>query len=249
MTKYNHNRIENTSGSVAGGYDDEKFLQPTDDTIQVPKVDTSTMSFIKTSDVEHKHENGHGHGNTGPAFIMEPVINFVPGVGPTDNSFALYDPEFINVATGEHPFQANKPGEIDTYAASYPPDAELLSFSINNNTAYDITSLTMKIIGSAIDLIPGVSWTVTRDPHVNASFGDANGDGKIGVSNIFSKITISHDGRTLVLSDGVIPSNSHFTDRIFSSTSDGLPAAVGVDGSFHGVLAPDAASSSMLPTG
>jgi hypothetical protein len=138
----------------------------------------------------------------------------VAGSGVSDTSFPLYDPEFVNAATGEHPFLAYKPGQVDAYAAGYPPDPELLEFSITNNTNYDITSLTMKIIGSANDLIPGVSWRVTRDPHVNAFFGDANGDGKIGVSNIFSKITVSNDGKSVTLSGGVIPVNSHFTDQL-----------------------------------
>jgi hypothetical protein len=62
-----------------------------------------------------------------------------------------------------------------------------------------------------------------------------NGDGKMGISNIFSKISVSDDGKTLVLSGGVIPPNSHFTDQIISSTTDGMPFKVGVDGSFGGV--------------
>jgi hypothetical protein len=169
--------------------------------------------------------------------MIEPVINFVPGVGATADSFPLYDPDFVNPATGEHPFLANEPGEIDTYAAGFPPDADLLEFSANNNTNFDITSLKMKIIGSANDLIPGVSWTIDRGAHVNAFFADVNGDGKIGISNIFSKISVSNDGKTLVLSGGVIPPNSHFTDQIISSTSDGMPFKVGVDGSFGGAIA------------
>jgi len=118
------------------------------------------------------------------------------------------------------------------------PDALLDVLSINNNTHYDITSLTMQIIGTANDVIPGESWTITRDPNVNAVFGDANGDGRIGVSDIFKKITVSDDGKTITLSDGVIPVNSLFTDRIFAFTADGSSVKVGVDGSFDGILVP-----------
>jgi hypothetical protein len=61
---------------------------------------------------------------------------------------------------------------------------------------------------------------VTPDPNVDAFFGDANGDGKVGLSDIFSTITVSNGGRTLTLSDGLIPAGSHFTDYIFSFLHD-----------------------------
>jgi hypothetical protein len=187
--------------------------------------------------------HGHAHGSegscpiSGPALIIEPVINFVAGSGLSDTSFGLYDPDFVNPATGEHPFLALMPGQVDTYAAGFPPDAELLEFSVTNNTNYDITSLTMKIIGGANDLIPGASWTIDRGAKVNAFFGDANGDGKVGLSDIFSKIKVSDDGRSITLSGGVIPAGSRFTDQIASYTTGGEPASAGVDGSFGGILA------------
>jgi len=195
----------------------------------------------------HSHGGAHeGHGPdadgsfhiSGATLIIEPVINFVPGSGPSDTSLPLYDPGYVNPGMGDHPFQANEPGEFSTYAAGYPPDPELLEFSITNNTNYDFTSLKMQIIGSAKDLIPGVSWIITPDPNAKVFFGDANGDGKIGISNIFSDITVSDDGKTLVLSGGVIPANGHFTDQVLAYTTDGKPASAGIDGSFDGIFVP-----------
>ena len=83
--------------------------------------------------------------------FMEPVINFVPGSGPSADSFGLYDPGFVNAANGEHPFLANEPGEIDTVSIGFPTDPELLTISVWNNTAYNLISLTFSIIGSASD--------------------------------------------------------------------------------------------------
>jgi hypothetical protein len=96
----------------------------------------------------------------------------------------------------------------------------------------------MQIVGSATDLIPGESWIIHRDTSVKAFFGDANGDGKIGISNIFSKIAVSDDGKTLTLSGGVIPVNSHFTDQIFAYTTDGSTSKAAIDASFDGVFVP-----------
>jgi hypothetical protein len=98
---------------------------------------------------------------------------------------------------------------------------------------------------------------VTPDPNVDAFFGDANGDGKVGLSDIFSTITVSNGGRTLTLSDGLIPAGSHFTDYIFScvtisdscttDSSDKVFAAL--EGTFGGVLAPEPSTWALLIPG
>jgi hypothetical protein len=91
---------------------------------------------------------------------------------------------------------------------------------------------------------------VTPDPNVDAFFGDANGDGKVGLSDIFSTITVSNGGRTLTLSGGVIPADSLFTDYIFSMTTDGAtPVFAALEGSFDGVLAPEPATWMLLLAG
>jgi hypothetical protein len=160
---------------------------------------------------------------SGATLIIEPVINSVPGSGPTDDSFPLYDPVSVNHATGEHPWLANRPGEIDTVSIGNPPDPDLLIFSVWNNTSYDITSLRLSIIGSALHPTNSEdAWLVTRDPSVDAFFGDADGDGKIGLSDIFSSIVVSDGGKTITLSGGLIPVDGLFTD-IFSRVHDGWP--------------------------
>ena len=75
------------------------------------------------------------------------------------------------------------------------------------------------------------------DPNVNAFFGDVNGDGKAGLSDIFSTITLSADHRTITYSDGFIPVGGRFTDFLFSMTDNGEPFKAGVYTSFDGFLA------------
>jgi hypothetical protein len=181
--------------------------------------------------------------------IMEPVINFVPGSGPSDDSFGLYDPGFVNGANGDHPFLANQPGMIDTVSIGYPTDPDLLVFSVWNDTVYNLTSLRLSIIGSAFNVNDDQeSWLITRDPHVDAVFGDADGDGAIGSSDIFSSIVVSDGGKTITLSGGMIPVNGHFTDIAHAFTTDGQTFRAGVDTSFDGVL-PEPASGVLLLTG
>lgn len=181
--------------------------------------------------------------------FIEPVINRVPGFGPTDLSFPLYDPGFVNVLANDHPFLANEPGEIDTVSIGFPRDEDLLTFSVWNNTAYNITSLRLSIIGSSFQPGSQDSWLITRDPTVDAFFGDANGDGKIGLSNIFSSIVVSDGGKTITLSGGLIPADSHFTDIANSFTTDGLAFKAGVDTSFGGVFVPEPTTWALLLTG
>ena len=94
------------------------------------------------------------------------------------------------------------------------------AFHISKNDAYNITSLTLQIVGSAVEPVP-FNFTITLDPNVSAFWGDAHGDGKVGLSDIFSAITLSADRRTITFSDGLIPVGGRFTDYIFSMTDDG----------------------------
>jgi hypothetical protein len=182
--------------------------------------------------------------------LIEPVINFVAGSGPSANSFPLYDPGFVNAANDEHPFLANAPGEIDTVSIGNPPDPFLLTNFVWNNTAYNITSLRLSIIGSATHPTNSEdAWLIERDSNVDAFFGDADGDGHIGLSNIFSSIVVSDGGKTITLSGGLIPMNGHFTDISHAFTTDGHSFFAGVDTSFGGVLAPEPATWTLLLAG
>jgi hypothetical protein len=182
--------------------------------------------------------------------LIEPVINFVPGSGPTATSFPIYNPAFINAANGEQPFLANQPGEIDTVSIGNPPDPRLLTVSVWNNTAYDITSLRLSIIGSASHPTNSEDvWLIQRDPSVDAVFGDADGDGHIGLSNIFSSIVVSDGGKTITLSGGLIPVGGHFTDISHASTPGDVSFFAGVDTSFDGVFVPEPATWTLFLAG
>jgi hypothetical protein len=180
--------------------------------------------------------------------FMEPVFDRVPGSGPSDTAFPIDNPAFLNGATGEPFDTASKPGEIDTYSAGYPRDEVLTSVSFYNNTQYAITAFHLNIIGSSFEPIP-YTFTITRDPNVDAFYGDANGDGKIGVSDIFSTITVSDDARAITFSNGLIPPGGRFTDYIFSYTTDGQTFRAGVDASFDGVFVPEPTSLALLIPG
>ena len=173
---------------------------------------------------------------------MENVINKAPGSGPAQPgepffTFGLCNPSAINPADGQPFATACAPGEMGRYPAGVPRDEPLVNdLRVYNNTDYNITSLTLQIVGSAVEPEP-FDFTITLDPKVSAFWGDANGDGKVGLSDIFSTITLSPDHRTITYSDGLIPVDGRFTDFIFSTTDDGQPFKAGVYTSFDGVLA------------
>ena len=186
---------------------------------------------------------------------MENVINRVPGsgdAGPNDPfvTFGLCQPSAINPGDGLPFLTACAPGQLGRYPAGVPRDEPLVNdVRPYNNTPYNITSLTLKIVGSAVEPVP-FDFTITLDPNVSAFFGDVNGDGKAGLSDIFSTITLSADRRTITYSDGLIPVGGRFTDFLFSTTDNGEPFKAGVFTSFDGFLAvPEPATWTILLTG
>src|SRR4051794_16474369 len=170
--------------------------------------------------------------------IMENVINRVPGNGPAQPgepffAFGFYAPDLINPADGQ-PYQlAGAPGQISRFPAGFPRDEPLVNdIVIYNNTAYNITSLTLKIVGSAVEPEP-FNFTFTLDPNVSAFWGDVNGDGKVGVSDIFDTVTLSADHRTVTFSGGLIPVGGRFTHSLLSLTHHGHAVKARVCGSLR----------------
>jgi hypothetical protein len=167
------------------------------------------------------------------SLVMEPTINYVAGIGPADNTIPLYDPTYI--VDGVQYALANEPGEIFMYVAGDPPEELFQTASVWNNTNYNMTGLTLQIVGSATEAEnPG---SIVRGP-VNAVWGDVNGDGKIGDSDIFSTITVSADGKVIRFDNGVIPVDGRFSD-VHLVTSDAPPFFAGVDASFSGTEVPE----------
>ena len=169
--------------------------------------------------------------------IIEPVFNLVPGIGGDAVTLPLYNLAFPNGATGLPFLTADEPGEIITYPAGFPPDPVLVdTIRFYNNTAYDITGFTLSLIGTAIEPEP-FNFTIARGP-VDATWGDANGDGFVGSSDIFSSIIVSPDGKTISFSGGVIPVGGRFTDFNDATTTLGEPSFLaGIDASFTGIRA------------
>lgn len=164
--------------------------------------------------------------------VIEPVHNRVPGSGQADNNFPIYDPTFL--INGVAYFLTDEPGETVTYASGDPRDPDLDVFHVWNNTQYNITGFILRIVGTATDTRdPG---TVVRGP-VDAVFGDVDGDGQAGESDIFDTITVSDDGKEIRFSDGLIPLGGRFTDLHFAR-SDDPPQFAGVEAQFTGEFVP-----------
>lgn len=107
----------------------------------------------------------------------------------------------------------------------------------------------LSIIGSASHPTNSEeAWLITRDPSVDAIFGDDDGDGKIGLSDIFSSIVVSDGGKTITLSGGSIPVGGHFTDISRASTPGDVSFFAGVDTSFDGIAVPEPATWVLLLT-
>jgi hypothetical protein len=163
---------------------------------------------------------------------MEPVFNRIPGLGQADTNFPLYDPAFG--------FDIDEPSEIESYVAGNPPDPVLDEFHIWNNTRYTITGFTLRIVGTGTNTVDPA--TIIRGP-VDAVWGDVNGDGQIGVSDIFSSFTVSADGKELRVESGFIIPGGRFTD-IHLALSDTVPELAGVDSSFSGNAVPEPGTTS-----
>jgi hypothetical protein len=170
------------------------------------------------------------------ALVIEPVFNRVDGSGQGDNNFPIYDPTFL--IDGVAYFTADEPGEIITYASGDPRDPFLDVFHVWNNTQYNLTGFTLRLVGTATDTAnPG---TIVRGP-VDAVWGDVNGDAHVGVSDIFATIVVSADGKEIRFKDGVIPVGGRFTD-IHLAMSDHPPDFAGIDSSFTGIMVPEPAT-------
>jgi hypothetical protein len=181
-----------------------------------------------------------GAANAHAALVMEPVFNHVEGSGPADNNFPLYDPEFK--VNGVSYWLADEPGEIVSYASGDPRNPDLDFVHVWNNTQYRLTGFTLKLIGTATDSEdPG---TIVRGP-VDAVWGDVNGDGQIGLSDIFATFTVSSDGKEIRAENGLIPVGGRFTD-IHLAMSNNAPDFAGIDASFTGILVPEPGAIALL---
>ena len=182
--------------------------------------------------------------------LLEPVFNSVAGSGPGENLIPIYFLDLLNGATGEPFLTANEPGEVITYPAGFPADPVLANtIRIFNNTDFDITGFTLSIVGTAVEPVP-FNFTIALDPNVDAFWGDVDGDTLVGLSDIFSTITISNGGRTISFSDGLIPVGGRFTDFNLAMTTDGLPFLAAINASFTGVrVVPEPASLGLLGLG
>ena len=175
------------------------------------------------------------------ALVMEPVFNRLPGTGPGPNVFPFYNPDIL--VGGVAYFSADEPGEIVTYPSGDPRDPALDTLAILNNTSYNITGLTLRIIGTATHTLD--QSTIVRGP-VDAFWDDVNGDGVTGLSDIFPTIEVSADRKEIRFSGGLIPAGTRFTD-IHLAFSDSPPTFAGIDSTFEGELVPE--PRSMILTG
>jgi hypothetical protein len=174
------------------------------------------------------------------ALVIEPVFNRVEGSGQGDNNFPIYDPTFL--IDGVAYFTADEPGEIISYASGDPRDPFLDVFHVWNNTQYNLTGFTLRLIGTATDTEnPG---SIARGP-VDAVWGDVDGDSLTGASDIFATIIVSADGKEIRFEDGLIPVGGRFTD-IHLAMSDHPPDFAGIDSSFTGILVPEPASFALV---
>ena len=177
------------------------------------------------------------------ALVIEPVFNRVDGSGQGDNNFPIYDPTFL--IDGVAYFTADEPGEIISYASGDPRDPFLDVFHVWNNTQYNLTGLTLRLIGTATNTEnPG---TIVRGP-VDAVWGDVNGDSFTGpVRHLRHHLRVA-DGKEIRFEDGLIPVGGRFTD-IHLAMSDHPPDFAGIDSSFTGILVPEPASAVVLVLG
>ena len=168
---------------------------------------------------------------------IEPVFNRVPGSGAGPVSIPLYNPDFL--INGVAYFIADEPGDVISYAAGDPRDPGLDVINFYNNTRYNLTGFTLRLVGTAP--VTADPATIVRGP-VDAVFGDVNGDGKVGVSDYFATVVVSADGKEIRFENGVIPVGGRFTD-IHLAVADNPPFYAAIDSSFTGNAVPEPATA------
>lgn len=167
------------------------------------------------------------------ALVIEPVFNRVPGRGGSANIFPIYDPIFL--INGVAYSVADDPGEIVPYSSGDPRDPFLDEFFFWNNTRYDITGFILTLVGTSP--VTDDPARIVRGP-VDAVWGDVNGDGQIGLSDIFATIVVSADGKQIRFENGILPVGGRFTD-IHLAVSDNPPFFAAIDSSFTGNAIPE----------
>ncbi len=75
-----------------------------------------------------------------------------------------------------------------------------------------------------------------------------DGDGQVGVSDIFSSIAVSADGKEIRFEEGLVPVNGRFTD-IHLAMSDNPPDLAGIDSFFTGNFVPEPNTAALLALG
>ena len=164
---------------------------------------------------------------------VEPVFNRVAGSGAGPLSLPFYNPGFL--INGVAYFLTDEPGEIVSYASGDPRDPGLDIVNFYNNTNYNITGFTLRLVGTApVTDDPG---TIVRGP-VDAVFGDVNGDGQVGVSDYFATVIVSDDGKEIRFENGLIPVGGRFTDIHLAFATD-PPFYAAIDASFTGYAVPE----------
>jgi hypothetical protein len=182
--------------------------------------------------------------NVDAGLIMEPVINRVEDSGV---AFAFGVCNLDLQGANDFPIAtACAANAIATYVAGEPRDP-FLDFDLAdpatghpvNNTRYEMDGFHIRIAGSATGHEIG-DGPIARMP-VDATWGDVDGDGRIGQSDIFGTITVSVDGTTISLTDGIVPPGMGFTDiHLAAMTVPGeTPLRVALDSWFTGIFIPE----------
>ncbi len=159
--------------------------------------------------------------------VIAPVFNRVEGSGPTM--------DFDLGLLAHTPLQV--PGDHFAYVSGDPRDPVLDVVHFWNDSPYDITGFSLRIVGTGTDTED--PSTIVLDENVDARFG--NVEGHPYSSDIFSNIEITEGGKAIHFSGGVIPPGGRFTDLHYAD-SDLVPEIqdfdyAAVDSWFDGVPA------------
>ncbi len=159
--------------------------------------------------------------------VIAPVFNKIEGSGPTQ--------DFDLGLLAHTPLRA--PGDHFAYVAGDPRAPQLDTLHFWNDSPYNITGFSLRIIGTGTDTEdPG---TIVIDDNVNARFGDVAGYPI--ASDIFPNVEITENGKAIHFSGGVIPPGGRFTDLHYAD-SDLVPEIqafdyAAIDSWFSGELA------------